>query len=233
MRGPQRVPSRTRPSSRSTSSSSSSSSRGPSSVSSSATAFRNARLVGDAPGLGLADRRQPPRADQLGRAADRRLAVAEVRAEADVGDRHRRRSAVTAANSTSMPGGPHVRLADAHPHPLGLEALDERVGERRRERLEQPARLGRHLAHRRRDLAVVDRVLDPVVGAALAHLELDVVEEPLALLALVLVDAVVAVELEPAQLDLHGPRSTARAARAAPRRAARTSCTRRIVAPRS
>ena len=59
----------------------------------------------------------PRRPISSARAPERRLAVAEVRAEPDV--RRRVTAAArpsTAANSTSIPAGPHVRLADAHPH---------------------------------------------------------------------------------------------------------------------
>ena len=103
-----------------------------------------------------------------------------------------------------MPAGAHLGLAHAHPHPLGREAL-ERASSAIAEASASSSRNWPPATSRTAggDLAVVDRVLDPVVGAALADLELDVVEEPLAALALVLVDAVVAEELEPAQLDLH------------------------------
>src|SRR3989441_1318480 len=63
-----------------------------------------ARLVGVAPRLGLDRRREPGRPDQLGRAPDRRLAVAEVGAEPDVGEGHGR-STVAETCSTGIPGG--------------------------------------------------------------------------------------------------------------------------------
>ena len=65
---------------------------------------QEARLVLVAPRLALADRRETDGADQLGRLSDQRLAVAEVRAEADVGEDHGRVT-VTALNSTVRPAG--------------------------------------------------------------------------------------------------------------------------------
>src|SRR6266849_11087488 len=62
------------------------------------------RLVLVAPGLGLADRRKLRRTDQPGRLPDQRLAIAQVRAQTDVGANHGRET-VTALNSTVSPAG--------------------------------------------------------------------------------------------------------------------------------
>ena len=102
VRGPQRSPSRTRPSSRSMRSITSRSSRGESDVSSASAPFRNVRLVDDSHGLRLAQLRELEHldpglgAEQLDRPQDRDLLRAEVRAQADVGLRHaRERSTIT------------------------------------------------------------------------------------------------------------------------------------------
>lgn len=63
---------------------------------------RRLRLV--APRLRLVQRREPPRTDQLGGAPDQLLAVAEVGAEADVGERQGRWT-ITAECSTPSPAG--------------------------------------------------------------------------------------------------------------------------------
>ena len=126
-RGPQRDPSRTRPRSRSTSRSRS--------RSSSALRASRARLPRSGTAAGRSpptarsrDRRDPYRADQLGSLANRLLAVAQVRAQPDVRDRHR--STVTAANSTSIPDGPPSRLRStpsrARPRPLDQHVRDGR-----------------------------------------------------------------------------------------------------------
>ena len=101
----------------------------------------------------------------VGRAADRRLALAEVRPEPDVGD----------ASTVPLDGHRRVLeldprrgdlgLAHAHPDPFGLRSVRRAssaiaLGER----LEQPELPAGDLSHRRRDPAVVDRVLDPVVA---------------------------------------------------------------------
>ena len=78
---------------------------------------------------------------------------------------------------------------------------------------------------------VVDRVFQPVARAAVTDLEGDVVEEQLAALLLLGLDAVVSVQLEPSELHLHAP-TTARAAASAST-CSRTSWARMIVAPRS
>ena len=182
------------------------------------------------PRLGLAHLRQPRRADQLGGTPDQRLAVAEVRAEADVREGHGR-STVTALNSTGRPAGTTSGLRTRTRTRSGANRSQQRVGEGRSERFEQPEPRLVHLADRRRHLGVVDRVRELVVGAALADLQLDVVEEPLAVALLLRVRAVEAVQLEPAQLDLHAPATALAAASAST--CSRTSCARRIVAPRS
>src|SRR5205809_5903334 len=120
------------------------------------------------------------------------------------------------------PGRLHLRLADAHAHPLDGELLEQSAGERRRERLEQVEAAGGDLADERRDLAVVDRVLDPVARAAVADLELDVVEEELAEPLLLLLDAVVAEHVQAVELDLHA--STTALAAASASTCSRTSC---------
>src|SRR6478609_5525819 len=122
-------------------------------------------------------------------------------------------------------------LADPYADTLGSEPLQQGVGKRRRERFEQPESCFVHLADRRRHLGVVDRVRELVVGAALTDLQLDVVEEALAVALLFRVCAVEAVQLEPAQLDLHAPTTALAAARAST--CSRTSWARRMVAPRS
>jgi hypothetical protein len=115
-------------------------------------------------------------------------------------------------------------------HVRDREALQQLIGHGRRKRLQQLEAPLVHLAHGLDDEAVIDRALDAVVGAPLAHVELDVVEERLAVLALLRQHAVVPIELEPRQLDFHAV--TAAAARSAST-CSRTSCARRIVAPRS
>ena len=132
----------------------------------------------------------------------------------------------------------HVGLPHADSDPREREAAQKRVGERARERLEQVVRAGLgDLDDGGDDVAVVDRVLDPVgLGRRrLRELEVEVDEESLALLPLVLEHAVEAAELDAVELDRHRstlPRSTA-AATASASTCARTSCTRKSVAPRS
>ena len=84
--------------------------------------------------------------------ADRLLAVAEVRAEPDVGDRHPGRSAVTAANSTSIPAGRTSGLRTRTRTHSGWKRSKSASAIGGRERLEQPELPVRDLAHRRRDL---------------------------------------------------------------------------------
>ena len=104
---------------------------------------------------------------------------------------------MTALNSTVMPAGFTCGFRTRTRHALRREPLVDEIGDRGRERLDQvePARV-RQLADRRRDLRVVDRVLEPVVGAALAHLELEVEQEQLPEPLLLLLDAVVAEDVQ-------------------------------------
>src|SRR5262249_10577305 len=80
------------------------------------------------------------------------------------------------------------------------------------------------------NLRVVDRLVDPVGRSALADFELDVEQEHLPEPLLVRVDAVAPEHLQPVQLDDHPAtaRATARASTCS-----RTSCARRLAAPRS
>src|SRR5262249_10391465 len=109
-------------------------------------------------------------------------------------------------------GRTHVGLPHPHGQCEGLEALDERVRDCGRERLEQVVPPLVHLGHEARHVAVVDRFVDAIGRAAVADLERDVVEEALPVPALALVEAVEAVELEARELYLHAPTSTACAA---------------------
>src|SRR5205823_4881669 len=113
------------------------------------------------------------------------------------------------------------------------KAHEQRVGQRRGECLQEPERSPvRDLADERRNLPVVDCVLDPVRRAgAVGHLEPDVEEEQLAVTPLLGVDSVVPVQLEACELDLH--QATTAFATASAWTVSRTSWTRRIVAPRS
>ena len=79
-----------------------------------------------------------------------------------------------------------------------------------------------------RDQSVVDRVVDPV-GSGFVDLELDVVDEGLAVELLLGEYAMPAEHLQPVQLDDHSIAPATVSASTV----SRTSCTRRIVAPRS
>lgn len=126
-----------------------------------------------------------------------------------------------------------VGLAHAHAYFGDGEALDDRVGDGRGEGLEQQELTPvRDLAHAGGDLAVVDRVLEAVGRRRDARLQREVEEETLAFSALSLVDTVMAVEFEALQLDCQAQLATAWAAARASA-CSRTSCTRRMVAPRS
>ena len=123
-----------------------------------------------------------------------------------------------------------ARLAHSHSHALDGETLDERVRYGSGERLDQvelPA-VG-HFAHTLGDLAVIDGVLDPVGEPGVAHFEPHVVEEVLSFAALLVEHAVAAEDLQGFELDDH---PTA-AATVSASTCSRTSCTRKIVAPRS
>src|SRR5581483_6332806 len=126
---------------------------------------------------------------------------------------------------------PRRLLADPDAHALRSKALEEQIGRRGCERLEQiEAPSCGELPDRVRDLRVVDRSLDAIVGTAAADLEPDVEPEGLPLALLLRIHAVVTVHLESVELDDH-PRTALAAASAST--CSRTSCTRRIVAPRS
>ena len=134
-------------------------------------------------------------------------------------------AAYSTGGSSTTSGLPHP-----HRHALDREAREQLVRERGRERLEQVVRapVG-DLAHAGGDIAVVDGVLEPVGAARFAHVQLDVEEEALALLALPVERAVPAVQLDPVQLDLHAIAPAAASASTW----SRTSWTRKIDAPRS
>ena len=113
------------------------------------------RLVLVAPRLRLADRRQPAGADALGRLPDRPLAVAEVRAEPDVGPGHGR----VDGDGRVLGGRVELDLRLPYPHPdaLDCKAAHQLVRQARGERLQQADPLAiRDLAHARCHLAVVD-----------------------------------------------------------------------------
>ena len=95
-------------------------------------------------------------------------------------------------------------MARADPHPLGLEVVEQPLGDRRAQPLERA--VGALLRDQRdglADLGVVDRVLDPVGHRRvdLPHLEPQVDDQSLADLALRLGDAVVGVERQAGYLD--------------------------------
>src|SRR5205085_2942258 len=100
-----------------------------------------------------------------------------------------------------------------------------------RESLEQVELLRvRDVLHDARNLDVVDRVLEPVARAARPHCQLHVEDEVLSARAFLVVDAVAAEDAQVVNLDRD------HATAAATVRASTcglTSCTRRIVAPRS
>src|SRR4029078_13331040 len=117
-----------------------------------------------------------------------------------------------------------------HAHPLRHELLVHRVGNRSRERLEQLEAAGvvdgmDGVAHP----AVVGR-REELVCDGLGDLERDVDVEGLTLPAFLLARAVMPEQLDPVYLDDH---SAPAAATVSASTCARTSCTRRIVAPRS
>src|SRR5439155_21655699 len=118
-----------------------------------------------------------------------------------------------------------------HPHPFGGEARDQLVGDRGCERFEQVvvSRV-RDLLDRLRDRTVVDGLVEAVGGAAAADIELDVEDEALSMFLLVCVHAVVCVDAQAVQRDRDHATACATASAST---CGFTSCTRRIVAPRS
>ena len=135
---------------------------------------------------------------------------------------------MTAAHSTGRPAGRFRTFTTTSPTANAPQELVRHGSGKRLEQVETPP--GAHLADRSGYLRVVDRPSEIVIRAALADLELDVEPERLAGELLLLVDAVVSEHLEPFQLDDH-PATARAAARASTW--SRTSCARRIVAPRS
>src|SRR5918912_390968 len=127
----------------------------------------------------------------------------------------------------------HVRLAHSNAGRFERESRQQFVRNRSGHRLEE-----RELppvgdrADGGDDLAIVDRVLDSVRERVVGNLEPKVVDEPLRPRALFLLDPVPALDLQAVQLDRDHSAATACAARSAST-CARTSWTRRIVAPRS
>ena len=113
---------------------------------------------------------------------------------------------------------------------VGREPRGELVRDGGGQLLDQPVLAAvRHLAHAGRDGAVVHGRLEAIFGR-LVDGQLDVVEEGSAGLPLVVVDAVPPEDLQADEPDDHP--TTARAAVSAST-CSFTSCTRRIVAPRS
>src|SRR5512133_1002243 len=142
-----------------------------------------------------------------------------------------RRSQLDADDREAGADARRVRFRHPHAYRADGEALDERISDGLGERLDQveaPAR--GDLAHAVRDLPVVDGVLDAVRGACVADVEADVVEELLAVAALLLEHAVPAEDREPVELEDH--LGTA-AATVSASTCSRTSWTRKIAAPRS
>ena len=126
------------------------------------------------------------------------------------------------------------RLAHANAGSLELEALDQRGRDRRCDRLEQPELpAAGDLLHAANDLAVVDGSLEPVGRSAIRDLEPDVVEEGLRPLALLLLDTVGSGNLEAVELHRDAHRATIARAVVRASTCSRTSCARKIEAPRS
>ena len=89
------------------------------------------------------------------------------------------------------------------------------------------------LLHAANDLAVVDGSLEPVGRSAIRDLEPDVVEEGLRPLALLLLDTVGSGNLEAVELHRDAHRATIARAVVRASTCSRTSCARKIEAPRS
>src|SRR5437660_12586135 len=100
------------------------------------------------------------------------------------------RPRIADAGGALEPAGPDRRLRDTDDCALGVETAYQLVGDSGCERFEQVVGArARDLLHRACDLAVVDRVFEPVGNAAFADVELHVEEEVLALLLLARTDA--------------------------------------------
>src|SRR5207248_3343017 len=127
----------------------------------------------------------------------------------------------------------HSGFSNADGNAFDVEPLDDHVGDGCRQSLEErelPA--GRQPADRVGDLAVVDGVLDAIGKSPVCDGHANVVEEVLAMLALLGRDAMPAEDAQPCELDLDHGAVTA-AATVSASTCSRTSCTRSIVAPRS
>ena len=184
---------------------------------------------------------RPARGDRLGPESHaervlrvpRRLPAAERSARRGVPRQRRHRPLALPLHRRRRPLRPgDAGLAHAHPQELRLERAGQRVGDGPGQRLEQLELL--RLADRADDVAdgpVVDDGVDRV-GPRLVELERDVEDERLTFTSLGLVDAVVAEHLEALDLHEHAHRTTA-AATVSASTCSPTSCTRRIVAPRS
>ena len=147
-------------------------------------AVQEARLVDDADRIGLAQRRDGddpvPARRERSSAADRRLAVAEVGAEADVGaaSSPRRRDDRPATRGVE-PARRACARARGRARP-GSGAATRPRPRPRAPRAGGSAAPSETSRTQRDDVAVVDRVLDAVVERRVADLELDVEEEALA-----------------------------------------------------
>ncbi len=90
-----------------------------------------------------------------------------------------------------------LRLPHPHANALGREAIEQLLGDSRRERLQQVERAARNLSNGPDDLAVIDCILDPVRKRLVRYVQEDVEDEQLAATPLVCLGAVVSEELEP------------------------------------
>src|SRR5207244_1683669 len=82
-------------------------------------------------------------------------------------------------------------------------------------------------------LAIVDSVLEPVRSRGVRNLEPDVEDERLRMSPFRLLDSVLALELEPVELDRDAHPATTAWAAVRASTCSRTSCTRKTDAPRS